>query len=136
MDKLKQVSALGIATFTDDQVRRARNGEKIKMLVDFEMKKDKWHMSLIKEADLNNLKQKAEDHREECKKLNDNLEIFTRSLGQDRDFVREAGSIHYRINFWIETDMIRRSSGEYICLRRCKQHEHCILLHKLSLIHI
>ena len=132
MDKLKQVTALGIATFTDDQVQRARNGEKIKMLVDFEMKKDKWHMSLIKEAELNNLKQKAEDHTEQCKRLNENLEIFTRSLGQDKDFVRDASSIHYRINFWIDTEMVKKPPGEYACLRRCKQHEHCISLLSIS----
>ena len=128
MDKLKQVSALGIATFTEEQVRRAQKGEKIKMLVDFEMKKDKWHMSLIREADLRELKQKAEDHSKECKKLNENLEIFTRSLGQDKNYVRDAGAIHYRLNFWIDTNMIEKLPGEYTCLNRCTEHDHCILL--------
>ena len=122
MEKLKQVTALGIATFTDDQVRRARNGEKIKMLVDFEMKKDKWHMSLLKEAELEKLKQKAHDHKEECKKLNENLEVFTRSLGQDDDYVRNAGAIHYRLNFWVDTEMVEKVPGESVRLGRCNDH--------------
>ena len=130
MEKLKQVTALGIATFTDDQVRRAKNGETIKMLVDFEMKKDKWHMSLLKEADLENLKQKAHDHKEECRKLNKNLDIFTRSLGQDNDFIREAGAIHYRLNFWVDTEMVERVPKESVRLGRCHEHGQCISLEK------
>ena len=128
MEKRHQVTAIGLAMFNDDQIRRGRKGEKISMMVDFEMKNNKWQMSLIKETNLEQLKKAAEEHSGECRKLKENLEIFTRSLGQDKKYIREASSIQYRMNYWSETDMVAKIPGEKTCLMSCPEHYNCVLL--------
>ena len=97
-------------------------------MVDFEMKNNKWQMSLIKETNLEQLKKAAEEHSGECRKLKENLEIFTRSLGQDKKYIREASSIQYRMNYWSETDMVAKIPGEKTCLMSCPEHYNCVLL--------
>ena len=89
-------------------------------------------MSLIKETNLEQLKKAAEEHSGECRKLKENLEISTRSFGQDKKYIREASSIQYRMNYWSETDMVAKIPGEKTCLMSCPEHYNCVMLRIVS----